>query len=190
MTAKHRLYIVLVALAKLSFSGAFVPIHVCQTQRFMARATQDDEGEREIEDEPPVIAESVVRIDDGGSDLTDRFKYKVNALMGNFDPPAGAVDDEHQNGNILSAMLIFPAEYSFSVVGRTGGDDELKEEYAESVRRIVASVSGDDDGLAMRVTPRGKSFTRVSVQVTVDSAAVITSIYEELGSLERTVMRY
>lgn len=42
-----------------------------------------------------------VKIDDGGSNLTDRFKYKVNALMGVFDPQGGA-DDERQDGNILN----------------------------------------------------------------------------------------
>ena len=30
-------------------------------------------------DKEPIIAESVVRVDDGGSDLTDRFKYKVRS---------------------------------------------------------------------------------------------------------------
>ena len=50
-------------------------------------------------DEP--ATESVIRIDDHGSNLTDRFKYKVNALMGTFDPQSGA-DDERQEGNILN----------------------------------------------------------------------------------------
>lgn len=41
--------------------------------------------------------------DDSGrsSDMTDRFKYKVNALMGTYDPTHGP-DDEHQSGNILN----------------------------------------------------------------------------------------
>ena len=34
------------------------------------------------------------------SDMTDRFKYQVNALMGTYDPLTG-VDNERQEGNIL-----------------------------------------------------------------------------------------
>ena len=45
-------------------------------------------------EEEPII-KSTVKIDDHGSDLTNRFKYKVNALMGVFDP-ANGVDDERQ----------------------------------------------------------------------------------------------
>eukprot|EP00566_Odontella_aurita_P029453 CAMPEP_0113525678 /NCGR_PEP_ID=MMETSP0015_2-20120614/303_1 /TAXON_ID=2838 /ORGANISM="Odontella" /LENGTH=155 /DNA_ID=CAMNT_0000423887 /DNA_START=237 /DNA_END=704 /DNA_ORIENTATION=+ /assembly_acc=CAM_ASM_000160 len=154
--------------------------------------TSDNDNESQIgeEDDPPVIAESVVRIDDGGSDLTDRFKYKVNALMGNFDPPAGADDDENQNGNIISALLIFPVRYSFNVVGRTSGDEATKEQYVEAVKDIASSGSGDGDNLEMRITPRGKSFTRVSVSVMVDSATVINSIYDDLAAMDLTVMRY
>ena len=38
----------------------------------------DSGGDEKIDDEEePVIAKSIVKIDDGGSDLTDRFKYKV-----------------------------------------------------------------------------------------------------------------
>jgi hypothetical protein len=57
------------------------------------------EGEDSDDSEP--IFETTVRIDDGGSNLTDRFKYKVNALMGTFDPQTDN-DDERQDGNILN----------------------------------------------------------------------------------------
>ena len=48
--------------------------------------------------------QSVVRVDDHGSDLTNRFEFKVNALMGTFDPKSGE-DDERQEGNILNGKL-------------------------------------------------------------------------------------
>ena len=38
------------------------------------------------------------------SDMTDRFKYQVNALMGTYDPMNG-VDDERQDGNILQGEI-------------------------------------------------------------------------------------
>ena len=48
--------------------------------------TSSVESEKDEEQQQPLMQTSTVKIDDGGSDLTDRFKYKVQALMGNFDP--------------------------------------------------------------------------------------------------------
>lgn len=126
-------------------------------------------------------------------DLTDRFKYKVHALMGSFDPAPGTVDDENQTGNILGAMLNFPAEYTFSVVGKTGGEDvpdSAGDDYADEVKSVLSSVLGSDAKVEMRVVPRGTKFTRVSAKVTVESASIISSIYEELDALEATVMKF
>ncbi|KAL7524582.1 hypothetical protein ACHAWF_001004 [Thalassiosira exigua] len=133
-------------------------------------------------------------MDDGGSDLTDRFKYKVHALMGSFDPPSGVTDDEDQTGNIVGAMLQFPTEYTFSVVGRTAGDvgecDDSDEGYASEVKTVLASVLGHDAKIEMRVVPRGKKFTRVTAKVTVESASVIRSIFEDLDALDGTIMKF
>jgi putative lipoic acid-binding regulatory protein len=134
-------------------------------------------------------AGSVVRIDDGGSNLTDRFKYKVNALMGTFDPPA-ELDNENETGHILNAMLQFPVTYSFNVVGRTSGDEAKKDVFVEQVKAAVTSISGPDQDMALRITPRGKSFTKVVIQAHVESAAMITSIYKELEQLEMSVMQF
>lgn len=146
-------------------------------------------GDVEDGDEQPILQQSTVRIDDGGADLTDRFKHKVHALMGDYDPKFGE-DNERQDGNILDAMLHFPTQFSFTAVGRTNGEDSLKEDYVEQVKKIVTSMSGDEDKFQCKIAPRGKSFTRVSIQVTVESAAVINSIYDELGKVEMTVMKY
>jgi len=144
----------------------------------------------EDEDASPVFAESVVRVDDGGSDLTDRFKYKVNALMGTYNPTAGTPDDENQSGNILNAMLNFPARYSFTVVGRTGDNDDDVTQYVNDVKNAVTQGSGDDDGMECLVKPRGTKFTRVTVEVKVENAAIVNSIYETLEKIDSTVMRF
>ena len=73
------------------------------------------------DDEGPIFSEATVKIDDGGSDLNDRFKYKVNALMGTYDPQNTEIDNESHNGNILNAMLNFPTDYTFNIVGKTSG---------------------------------------------------------------------
>lgn len=115
--------------------------------------------------------------------------------MGSFDPPTGVVDDENQTGNIMGALLQFPTEYTFSVVGKTINNDEdveidAGEGYANQVKQVFTSVVGENAKMEMRVVPRGKKFTRVSVKVMVESSSVISSIYEELGAIEATVMKY
>merc|ERR1740124_1268026 len=151
------------------------------------------------------------------NDLTNRFKYKVNALMGSYDPPQGDTDTERTDGNILGALLNFPTTYSFTVVGRTGGDDSVRDAYVEDVRSVVLDRCGtnraptrdnendndnenhDDDedqpsteqvDVVQAVEPRGENFVRITVEVTVESAAMISEVYDGLGALERTVMRF
>jgi putative lipoic acid-binding regulatory protein len=140
-----------------------------------------------------VISPASVTMDDGGSDLTDRFKYKVHALMGTYDPEPGK-DNENQSGNILGALLQFPTQYTFSVVGRNIEDEDsssVGDIYANEVKAVIESALGETEmEMEMRVTPRGKKFTKVSVSVSVESAAMITSIYEDLGQLESTVMKF
>lgn len=196
---KNCLSSAVLGLSLVSYTDAFLPylsrdssqICVQFNSIVLMKMTSDNEnGDGSGEEEDlPLVAESTVKVDDGGSDLTDRFKYKVHALMGDFDPPPESVDDENQSGSIMDALTTFPTRYDFNVVGRTSGSEKSKEEYIEAVKKIVSSSSGDDD-LETRVTPRGKSFTRLSVSANVDSAAVINSIYDELAALEITVMRY
>ena len=138
-----------------------------------------------------VISPASVTMDDGGSDLTDRFKYKVHALMGTYDPEPGK-DNENQSGNILGALLQFPTQYTFSVVGRNIEDEDSRtvgDIYADEVKAVIESTLGETE-MELRVIPRGKKFTKVSVSVSVESAAIITSIYEDLGQLESTVMKF
>eukprot|EP00980_Cylindrotheca_fusiformis_P017902 scaffold5682_cov140-Cylindrotheca_fusiformis.AAC.13 len=141
----------------------------------------------DMSEDSPQIAKATVKIDDGGSDLTDRFKWKVNALMGVFDPQDGA-DDDRQEGNILNAMLNFPVRYTFNIVGRTTGDSIVKDEYVEAVKTVVSATAGDD--IACKITPRGKNFTKVQCEVEVQNAGMISTIYEELEKIEQTVMRF
>lgn len=128
---------------------------------------------------------------------------QVHALMGTYDTPVGVIDDENQTGRIIGAVLNFPTEYTFSVVGKTtttsiatvattnteecdnGGGD-----YVNSVKLALTSILGSDAKMELRVVPRGTKFTRVSAKVIVESANIISSIYEELGALDGTVMKF
>ena len=141
------------------------------------------------DDDMPIV-KSTVKIDDGGSDLTERFKYKMQALLGNFDPQTGEDTEANGQGNIVSALMNFPARFTFTVVGKVSGDDEAKKAYIDQVKRIVGETSGSAHTLELRVTPRGANFVRVSVEVTVESGAIINTIYDELSNVEATVMKY
>ncbi|GFH54415.1 hypothetical protein CTEN210_10891 [Chaetoceros tenuissimus] len=165
-------------------------IHPCNSRQVCQMVQDSESGEKnEDEVEEPVIATSTVKIDDHGSDLTDRFKYKMNALLGKFDPEIKDNDNESTDGNILNAMLNFPTEFEFNVVGRTKGETELAEEYVENVKQVILSHAGDEN-IECTVTPRGKSFTKVVAKARVESSTMITNIYEELASMESTVMRF
>lgn len=149
----------------------------------------EDGAMEDDEEDLPVFAQSTVKIDDGGSDLTNRFKYKVNALMGTYDPAQSETDNEAADGNILQAMLNFPTPYVFNIVGKTGGDDEVTEGYVNDVNKTVLDISGDKE-LQYTITPRGKKFTKISIEAIVESASMITLIYEKLAELELTIMRF
>ncbi|GKY97452.1 hypothetical protein MPSEU_000703700 [Mayamaea pseudoterrestris] len=164
--------------------------HHRPAQRLLRPLRLDQNGNSESmnNEEDDILFESTVKIDDHGSDLTDRFKYKVNALMGVFDPPT-ETDNERTEGNILNAMLNFPVYYSFNVVGRTNSNEAEKDVFVEAVKAIVKRNSGKED-VTCSITPRGNNFTKVTVEAKVESTAIITSIYKELETLDQAVMRF
>jgi putative lipoic acid-binding regulatory protein len=141
----------------------------------------DDDSDANIENSPPKR--------ETWEELPERFKYQVQALMGNFDPVGAAADDERQNGNILRAMLQFPTQYTFNVVGKTMGDPVLEHEYTVNVQRIVQETTGDE-GLSCESIARGMNFTKVQCVAVVQSVAIVNNVYDELGGLELTVMRF
>ncbi|KAL7471352.1 hypothetical protein ACHAXS_011666 [Conticribra weissflogii] len=106
--------------------------------------------------------------------------------MGSYDPPAGTTDDENQTGNIMGALLNFPTEYTFSVVGKT----TIGEDYAEEVKKVLVTIVGENADFDLSVIPRGKKFTKVSARITVESASMIASIYNNLDAMESTVMKF
>lgn len=105
------------------------------------------------------------------------------------DPADAANDNEQDKGNILNAMLRFPLEFSFHVVGKTGGDSNVQEEFVEQVKTIAKTTTSSDE-VVCKITPRGSKFTKVTLQVQVESADAINSIYDQLGELELSVMHF
>lgn len=96
----------------------------------------------------------------------------------------------------ISFLHFFVSEYTFSAVGKTATDGQVKNDeesagdsYANEVKQVLVSVLGDS-AIELRVVPRGTKFTRVTAKVTVESSSIISSIYEELDALEATVMKF
>lgn len=57
--------------------------------------------------------------------------------MGVFDP--NGKDDERQEGNIYGAILNFPARHSFTVIGKTCGEEKKCHTFISQVKDIVVS---------------------------------------------------
>ena len=144
----------------------------------------DTGSDGESNDDEEVV--STVRYKDDG--MTDRFKYKVHALMGDYDPTEGMVDNEDQDGNIMKALITFPTQHVFDVVGKIQGDNN-SDSYADQVRSIVFETTGDEN-IQCEIIPRGKKFVKVRCEATVESTTMINTIYEELGAMESTVMKF
>ena len=112
-------------------------------------------------------------------------------------------------------MLAFPTRFTFNFVGRTNGDTEDRAKYIANVKAIIEGgiLSNDPDqnnedtasnegvsfsfnevdldkGIELDVKDRGKNFVKVSAEVTVKSAAVISPICESLSEMEATVMNF
>jgi putative lipoic acid-binding regulatory protein len=97
-------------------------------------------------------------------------------------------DNEYVGGNILNALLVFPTDYTFHVVGKTGADVKLQESFFEAAKSALMSLV--DEPIRCDVTPRGKSFTKVSMTANVPSAEVIASVYVKLEALPLSVMQF
>ena len=105
------------------------------------------------------------------------------------DPADSSLDTDREYGSILSAILKFPVDYTFHVVGKTEGDDDVTNSFVEDVKAVVQEmITVNDDEVT--VTPRGSKFTKVSVQAQVESSDMISTIYAKLGDLELSVMRF
>jgi len=180
-------------------STAITTPYTVKSQRFAAGSEDDDDhleddGGEEASSPSFEMDNATMKIDDGGSNLTDRFKYKVHALMGDYDPVEGVTDDEDQGGNIMKALITFPIQHVFDVVGRVSSaddtnDDDNNKDYADKVKTIVFDTTGDAD-IECEIIPRGKKFVKVQCKAMVESTTMINTIYEELGQMESTVMKF
>ena len=81
------------------------------------------------------------RQQEGEAPLTDRFLMAARALRGEFDPEA-TDDDTEENSQLLGAIIeTYPAPFSFTAVGRSGGNDEGVRSLVDALTKVDVRVA-------------------------------------------------
>ena len=158
-------------------------------------ADDDDEKIINIEDLPELGAcgEPKKHKDPASKDgeaLTDRFLMAARALRGEFDPEESNNDTE-ENSQLLGAIIEnYPAPFSFTAVGRSGGDDEGVRSLVDALTKVV-SDSCDGAFVDVVATPRiGGKFASVRLTTDVSSPEMIQRVFAELRAVEAVKMAF
>ena len=125
-----------------------------------------------------------------GEALTDRFLMAARALRGEFDPEE-TNDDTEENSQLLGAIIEnYPAPFSFTAVGRSGGNDEGVRLLVDALTKVV-SDSCDGAFVDVVATPRiGGKFASVRLTTDVQSPEMIQRVFAELRAVEAVKMAF
>ena len=165
--------------------------------RTLSRRYAADDGDEKIinyEDLPELGACEPKKHKDpaskDGEALTDRFLMAARALRGEFDPEA-TDDDTEENSQLLGAIIEnYPAPFSFTAVGRSGGDDEGVRSLVDALTKVV-SDSCDGAFVDVVATPRiGGKFASVRLTTDVQSPEMIQRVFAELRAVEAVKMAF
>ena len=158
-------------------------------------AAEDDETIINYEDLPELGACEPKKHKDpvskeGEAPLTDRFLMAARALRGEFDPEESNNDTE-ENSQLLGAIIEnYPAPFSFTAVGRSGGDDEGVRSLVDALTKVV-SDSCDGAFVDVVATPRiGGKFASVRLTTDVQSPEMIQRVFAELRAVEAVKMAF
>ena len=113
--------------------------------------------------------------------LPDRFMMAMRAMRGEFSPSSG--DTERDDGQILEAMVDFPADIDLKVVSQSLPAAE-QQELVRQLGEVVAALG--PSAAAPKVTPRPGD--RISIAVTlpkVPSAAALAELRAGMLADER-----
>ena len=166
--------------------------------RTLSRRYAADDGDEKIinyEDLPELGACEPKKHKDpaskeGEAPLTDRFLMAARALRGEFDPEESN-DDTEENSQLLGAIIeTYPAPFSFTAVGRSGGDDEGVRSLVDALTKVV-SDSCDGAFVDVVATPRiGGKFASVRLTTDVQSPEMIQRVFAELRAVEAVKMAF
>ena len=166
--------------------------------RTLSRRYAADDGDEKIinyEDLPELGACEPKKHKDpvskeGEAPLTDRFLMAARALRGEFDPDESNNDTE-ENSQLLGAIIEnYPAPFSFTAVGRSGGNDEGVRLLVDALTKVV-SDSCDGAFVDVVATPRiGGKFASVRLTTDVQSPEMIQRVFAELRAVEAVKMAF
>ena len=166
--------------------------------RTLSRRYAADDGDEKIinyEDLPELGACEPKKHKDpvskeGEAPLTDRFLMAARALRGEFDPDESNNDTE-ENSQLLGAIIeTYPAPFSFTAVGRSGGNDEGVRLLVDALTKVV-SDSCDGAFVDVVATPRiGGKFASVRLTTDVQSPEMIQRVFAELRAVEAVKMAF
>lgn len=166
--------------------------------RTLSRRYAADDGDEKIinyEDLPELGACEPKKHKDpvskeGEAPLTDRFLMAARALRGEFDPEESNNDTE-ENSQLLGAIIeTYPAPFSFTAVGRSGGNDEGVRSLVDALTKVV-SDSCDGAFVDVVATPRiGGKFASVRLTTDVQSPEMIQRVFAELRAVEAVKMAF
>ena len=166
--------------------------------RALSRRYAADDGDEKIinyEDLPELGACEPKKHKDpvskeGEAPLTDRFLMAARALRGEFDPEESNNDTE-ENSQLLGAIIEnYPAPFSFTAVGRSGGNDEGVRSLVDALTKVV-SDSCDGAFVDVVATPRiGGKFASVRLTTDVQSPEMIQRVFAELRAVEAVKMAF
>ena len=158
-------------------------------------AAEDDETIINYEDLPELGACEPKKHKDpvskeGEAPLTDRFLMAARALRGEFDPDESNNDTE-ENSQLLGAIIEnYPAPFSFTAVGQSGGNDEGVRSLVDALTKVV-SDSCDGAFVDVVATPRiGGKFASVRLTTDVQSPEMIQRVFAELRAVEAVKMAF
>ena len=166
--------------------------------RTLSRRYAADDGDEKIinyEDLPELGACEPKKHKDpvskeGEAPLTDRFLMAARALRGEFDPDESNNDTE-ENSQLLGAIIEnYPAPFSFTAVGQSGGNDEGVRSLVDALTKVV-SDSCDGAFVDVVATPRiGGKFASVRLTTDVQSPEMIQRVFAELRAVEAVKMAF
>ncbi|GMH69300.1 hypothetical protein TrST_g1122 [Triparma strigata] len=125
----------------------------------------------------------------GPETLTDRFKYSVNALMGNYDPEEGEDSEEAVADTFAIADALvkekggWPAVFDFVAVG---SGEEFESNCVVAVKEVIPKGAS----FTHEVKNVGTKFTRVSFSRKVEDAKTLSSIYRALDQVPNIKFKY
>ncbi|GMH70572.1 hypothetical protein TL16_g05442 [Triparma laevis f. inornata] len=127
----------------------------------------------------------------GPETLTDRFKYSVNALMGNYDPVDGEDSEEAVADSFAIADALvkekggWPALFDFVAVG-SGAEGEFESNCIAAVKAVIPAGAS----FTHETKPVGSKFTRISFSRKVEDAKTLSSIYAALEKVPDIKFKY